>query len=494
MTKLDYYPSKLEFKKLAKRGNLIPVYCQLLADFDTPVSSFSKIDRGDYSFLFESVEAQEKVGRYSFLGSSPQMVIRSKGKDFEIERGRRIKRYQVKGNPLDEIKKILTQYKFVKVKGIPIFSGGLVGYMGYDMVRFIEDIPDKTTDTLKLPDCLFMLFGTVLIFDNVYKTLKVVSNAHIKDGDAESAYNKALKKIDQKVKLLKKSSPPERDKAKKKPLARSRAHESNFTKGEFKKIVSKAKKYIRSGEIIQVVLSQEFKSKIQAKPFDVYRALRYINPSPYMFYLKFKDLKLIGSSQEIMVRLNGKEVQIRPIAGTRRRGRDEKEDQRLIKDLLNDPKEKAEHIMLVDLGRNDIGRICQAGTVKVRELMTVEKYSHVIHLVSDCAGKIKKGKDMFDCIKSTFPAGTVSGAPKVRAMEIIEELEKNKRGPYAGAVMYFAFSGNLDSCITIRTIIVKKDTAYIQAGAGIVADSHPEREYQETINKAKAMLKAVDYA
>ena len=493
MSKNCYYPTKTEFRKLSKKGNVIPVYCDLLADFETPVSAFVKINKSDYSFLFESVEAQERVGRYSFLGSDPQIVIKSKKNSFEILDGRKIKRYKVKESPLDEIKKIMSQYKFVKVKGTPIFCGGLVGYLGYDMVRFIENIPDNLEDKLNLPDSVLMLADTILIFDNVTKTLKIISNAHIKGNNVDKAYNKAVKKIEEKIKLLKESVSPDRY-IRKKKKTNSHVIKSNFTKKEFKKIVSRAKNYIKKGDIIQVVLSQCFRTKIKTKAFNVYRTLRYVNPSPYMFYLKFKDFELVGSSPEILVRLDGEEVEVRPIAGTRPRGKDEKEDERLTKDLLSDPKEKAEHIMLVDLGRNDIGRISKSGTVKVPELMTVEKYSHVIHLVSDCMGRLKKGKDMFDVIKSTFPAGTVSGAPKVRAMEIIEELERERRGPYAGGVIYFSFSGNLDSCITIRTIIIKKGAAYIQAGAGIVADSIPEKEYQETINKAKGMLKAIRLA
>lgn len=493
MNKNSYYPSKSEFIKLSKKGNLIPVYCELLTDFETPISCFCKIDKSDYSFLLESVEGQERIGRYTFLGSNPSLVIKSKNDTIEILEEGRVKKYKTSKNPLDEIKKIMSKFKFVKVKGIPRFCGGLVGYLGYDIVRFIEDLPHNTKDSLKLPDSILMLTDTILIFDHVNKTVKVVSNAYIKNGKANAAYQKATKKIDKIVQCLKKDYSAKINLGKRKRTTPS-VIESNFTKENFKKIVMKAKRYIKMGDIIQVVLSQCLKTKIETEPFNIYRTLRYINPSPYMYYLKFKELKLIGSSPEIMVRLEDKKVELRPIAGTRPRGRSDKEDKRLINELINDPKERAEHIMLVDLGRNDIGRVSMYGTVEVPELMTIEKYSHVIHLVSDCTGKLKKGKDMFDVIKGAFPAGTVSGAPKVRAMEIIEELEVDKRGPYAGCVVYFGFTGNLDSCITIRTIVVKQNTAYIQAGAGIVADSVPEKEYQETLNKAKAMLEAIELA
>ncbi len=489
----NYYPDRSKFKRLAKKGNLIPVYRELLADFETPVTAFCKIDNSSYSFLFESVEGQVKVGRYSFLGSDPEVIIKSKNNEMTIIRKGKKQERKIVDNPFDELKKIMSEYKFVKIKGIPRFCGGLVGYLGYDMVRFIEDIPETTRDSLNLADSYLMLAETILIFDNVTKTLKVISNAYIKDKDIDSAYKRAIRRIEEKIRLLKRGNIQRKTLVERRRNQKKR-FKSNFTKEQFKKIISKAKRYIKEGEIIQVVLSQRLKTKIKTEPFDIYRTLRYVNPSPYMFYLKYDDLRLIGSSPEIMVRLEDNKVEVRPIAGTRPRGKDEKEDERLIKELLNDPKEKAEHIMLVDLGRNDIGRICQYGSVYVPQLMKIEKYSHVMHLVSDCLGKIKKGKDMFDCIKSTFPAGTVTGAPKVRAMEIIDELEKDKRGPYAGSVIYFSYSGNLDSCITIRTIIVKGDTAYIQAGAGIVADSHPEKEYQETLNKAKGMLRAIELA
>ncbi|MDP3791038.1 MAG: anthranilate synthase component I [Candidatus Omnitrophota bacterium] len=487
-----YYPGKEEFIRLSKKGNLIPVYREILTDFETPLSAFRKIDKSDYSFLLESVEGGQRLARYSILGSNPSLVFSSKGDNIVLKEGNRSKSFSAKDDPIAELKSILTRYKFVDVKGLPRFCGGLVGFFGYDMVRFIEDLPSKNADDLKLPDSLFMLTDTLLIFDHVDHKIKVVSNVHV-TGSPAHAYTEALKKIDSIIADLKGSLPKNESSAiKNKTL--SHTVKSNVTKKEFEDIVRKTKEYIRKGDIIQAVLSQRLNVKISCHPFQIYRALRSINPSPYMYYLKLGDFFIVGSSPEIMVRSENGLVEVRPIAGTRPRGASEKEDEALIKDLLQDPKERAEHIMLVDLGRNDIGRVCEFKSVKVSELMTVEKYSHVMHIVSDVSGRLKKGKDIFDVIRATFPAGTVTGAPKVRAMEIIDELENLRRGPYAGSIGYFSFSGNLDTCITIRTIVIKGKTAYIQAGAGIVADSKPEKEYQETLNKAQALLRAIEMA
>lgn len=488
-----YYPDKKEFLRLAKSGNLIPVYREILADFETPLSAYSKIDPGEYSFLLESVEGGQRLARYSFLGGSPSVVFSSKGKRIEIRELGAARVFEA-DDPIKELEKLLARYKVVKVKGLPRFTGGLVGFFGYDMVRFIEDIPDENRDTLKSPDSVFMLTDTILIFDHVDHKIKVVSNAYIKDS-ASGAYDEAVRKINSIVKGLK----PGQHKKEAKPIparhgAATMNMKSNFTKAEFETAVKKAKAYIRKGDIIQVVLSQRLETPVRSHPFEIYRALRSINPSPYMYYLKLKDFYLVGSSPEIMVRCENDVVEVRPIAGTRPRGASEKEDARLIKSLLADPKERAEHIMLVDLGRNDIGRVCDYRSVKVSDLMAIEKYSHVMHIVTDVSGRLKKGKTVFDVIRATFPAGTVTGAPKVRAMEIIDELENVRRGTYAGSVGYFSFSGNLDCCITIRTIMIKGKTAYIQAGAGIVADSKPAREYQETLNKAKALVNAVEMA
>lgn len=485
-----------EFVKKARKGNLIPVYREMLADLETPLSAFMKIDKDNYSFLLESVEGGEKVARYSFLGTNPSIIFKSKGKRIEIIRGKKKESFITEKDPIFEIENLMKEYRFVPVKGLPRFCGGFVGYIGYDMVRFFEKLPERGLDDLNVEDSIFVLTDTLLIFDHVYKRLKIVSNAHV-TGRAESAYDEALDKIENIVHRLKSPLPIRLSKkgAARKSLYPLKAKvKSNLTPGQFKEMVLKAKEYIKSGDIIQTVLSQRFEMKLNVTPIDVYRALRTINPSPYMFYLKYNDLFLIGSSPEIMVRCEDNNVEVRPIAGTRPRGKEAKEDERLMKELLSDEKERAEHIMLVDLGRNDVGRVCGYGTVKVPELMTIEQYSHVMHIVSDVIGKLSRGKDIFDVVRAAFPAGTVTGAPKIRAMEIIDELETTKRGPYAGCVGYFSFSGNLDTCITIRTILIKGDRCYIQAGAGIVADSVPEKEYRETINKAKGMLKAIEMA
>lgn len=491
-----YYPDKREFRLLAKKGSLIPVYKEISADIDTPVSSFLKIDDGkSYSFLLESVEGGEKIARYSFLGSNPSLIFKSKGRRIEVIEKGKGKKFTTKKDPLFEIKQLMSQYKFVPIRGLPRFCGGLVGYIGYDMVRFFENIPDKNPDTLKLPDSIFMLTDTILIFDHVDHKIKVVSNAHIdKKQNTDRIYDNAVRKIDNIVERLKMPSRRIQGSGDSGRAGKLRIN-SNVSQKEFEAMVSRAKKYIRNGDIIQTVLSQRFEIDLgNTRPFDIYRRLRSINPSPYMYYLNFGGLKVAGSSPEIMVRCEDGTVEVRPIAGTRRRGKDAKEDARLQKELLKDPKERAEHIMLVDLGRNDIGRVCDYHTVKTDELMVIEKYSHVMHIVSNVVGSLKKGRDIYDVIRATFPAGTVTGAPKVRAMEIIDELENTRRGPYAGCIGYFSFSGNLDTCITIRTLVIKGNRAYLQAGAGIVADSVPQKEFRETQNKARALIKAVELA
>ncbi len=490
-----YRPTKEEFIKKARQGNLIPVYQELLADLKTPASAFLKIDQGRYSYLLESVEGDEKVARYSFLGSTPELIFRSKARNIEIIRKGKSKKFK-SPDPLGEIKKLMQQYKFVPVEGLPRFCGGLVGFMGYDMVGFFEQIDDSNPDDLHLPDCLFLLTDTILIFDHFNHVIKIINNVHLKGKKSKKAivreYTRATARIKEIAKRLNK---PLDNSRRTQRLPRTKIKvKSNLAPARFTRIVKKAKDYIRQGEIIQTVLSQRFSAKFNSAPFDIYRALRSINPSPYMFYLKLDNFHLVGSSPELFVRCEENNVAVRPIAGTRPRGKNARQDQKLIKELLADPKERAEHIMLVDLGRNDIGRVCVYGSVKPSELMVIEKYSHVMHIVSEVRGKLREDKDVYELVKACFPAGTVSGAPKIRAMEIIAELENVRRGPYAGLVGYFSFSGNLDSCITLRTIVIKGKTAYIQAGAGIVADSRPQREYQETKNKAKAMVKAVQLA
>jgi len=487
-----YFPSKQEFIKLAKKTNVTPVYKEILADTLTPVSAFQKIGKG-YSYLLESVEGREKIARFSFIGAEPSIVLKIKANSIEINRCGKVKRY-LTGDPLKEIEKIMNSFKAAEAKGLPRFSGGLVGYMGYDMVRFFERLPDKNPDDLKIPDSIFMMADNLVVFDHATHKIKVVANAY--SGTAHSAkrigkiYDDTIRKIEE---LIRRLNRPEK---KKKIKAKSKRHkiESNFTKNEFENLVKKAKGYIKAGDIIQVVPSQRFRTRLNCEPFDVYRALRSLNPSPYMYYLNFNEIKIVGSSPELLVRCENGIVETRPIAGTRPRGRSEAEDKKLEKELLTDAKERAEHVMLIDLGRNDIGRVCKPGTVRVTDFMFIERYSHVMHIVSNCRGILDKNKNAFDVLRACFPAGTVSGAPKVRAMEIIDELENTKRSYYAGAVGYFSFSGNMDTCITIRTMLVKGRDAFIQAGGGIVADSIPSREYQETVNKAKAMVRAIEIA
>jgi anthranilate synthase component I len=501
------YPDLESFKSLSVKGNLIPVYREILADTETPVSAALKLG-GSPSFLLESMVGGEKWARYSFLGSRPSKVIRSWGKKVEIkdnEMGAKI--FEVE-NPFEVIKREVTAYTPVDVIGLPRFYGGLVGYIGYDMVRFFENMPDEKKTGLKLPDMFFMVTDTVVIFDNLKGKIKVVSNAHFNNKSPEEAYREAEEKIENIIEKLRKSKLGLRSKRRKKTrdlsfatLSQSNDHPSlsgyasSFaTKEAFENAVLKGKDYIMSGDVIQVVLSQRFERAFDVEPFHIYRALRVINPSPYMYYIDTGDAQLVGSSPEILVRLEGRKIILRPIAGTRKRGETEEEDKVLEEELRKDPKEMAEHIMLVDLGRNDVGRVAETGSVKVTELMTVERYSHVMHLVSNVEGSLKNGLDAFDVLGACFPAGTVTGAPKVRAMEIIEELEPMRRGPYAGAVGYLSYSGNMDTCITIRTLVIKRNKVYVQAGAGIVADSVPEKEYTETVNKAIGMMRAVDMA
>lgn len=488
-------PTPKQFISLTKKGNLIPVYREIFADLETPVSAFLKLSRGkDYAYLLESVEGEEKVARFSFLATDPKLIFKSKGSNIEIidlqKKPFRARRFITSVDPLFEIKKLMADFKAVTVAGLPRFFGGLVGFMGYDTVRFYERLPQKNPDDLNLPDMMFMLTDSLVIFDHPNHRIKVVCCCHIENKNkASSAYKAAVRKIDRLAKIIEGSialpelEPPSTD------LKVNLV--SNFSRKSFMAIVSKAKEYIRQGEIIQAVLSQRMKMKLSSSPFNAYRRLRSINPSPYMYYLKFKKDYIVGSSPELLVRCEDGIVETRPIAGTRRRGKDENEDKLLEKDLLSDIKERAEHLMLVDLGRNDLGRVCVPGSVKVTEFMKVERYSHVMHIVSNVQGRLSLGKDIYDLIRATFPAGTVTGAPKVRAMEIIEELENVRRGIYAGSVGYFSFSGNLDTCITIRTIVVHNHTAYIQAGAGIVQDSRPAREYEESLNKARAQVCAV---
>lgn len=469
---------------------MVPVFRDILADTDTPVSAFMKINDGGDAFLLESVEGGEKWGRYSFLGASARKVIRSKGSTIEVVEDGSVARTE--GDPLEAVKELLATFRPASLEGAPRFFGGAIGYMGYDIVRHVEKLPDSSPRLLGLHDIYLMLTDTFLVFDNVEHRIKVVSNAYIgEDTDIDAAYIDAVRKIDGLVDRLRGGLPQKKEAA---PAAGPLRISSNFRKEDFLRAVERVKEYIVEGDIFQCVLSQRFSTPLAADPFDIYRALRVINPSPYMFYLKLGEATLVGSSPEILVRVEGENVNVKPIAGTRKRGRDEDEDASLEKDLLADPKELSEHIMLVDLGRNDVGRVARPGTVEVDELMTVERYSHVMHIVSNVKGLMKKGLGSFEALKACFPAGTLTGAPKVRAMEIIEELEPCKREVYGGCVGYFDFSGNMDMCIAIRTMVIKDSTIHLQAGAGIVADSVPEKEFEETENKARGMLKAVEMA
>ena len=488
-----YFPSLEEFRTKALRGNLVPVYREILADMETPVSALRKIDNGEYAFLLESVEGGENIAQYSFLGSNPSLIFWSKNNTVTTVRNGATDRRDEVEDPFEELKKLMAEFRPVKVEGLPRFHGGAVGFVSYDMVRFFEQLPDTTTDDRQLPDCFFMITDTILVFDHVNHKIKVVSNAHINGGKqaVDEAYGEATAKIDEIISALKR---PVEYKNPARGQWDEDAVESNFTGEEYEKVVEAAKEYIRAGDIVQVVPSQRLSVPVSADPFDIYRALRAVNPSPYMYYLKLGDVEIAGSSPEVMVRTEEGRVTMRPIAGTARRGSTEDEDKELAEELLADPKEQAEHVMLVDLGRNDVGRVCEYGSVKVDELMVIEKYSHVMHIVSNVVGKLRSDKDAFDVLRACLPAGTVSGAPKIRAMEIIDELEPSRRGTYAGAVGYFSFSGNSDTAIAIRTIMIKDGIAYVQAGGGVVAYSVPEKEYQETMNKARACVRAIQLA
>ena len=493
MSRQQYSLTLDEFRALAAEGNLIPLYREILADYETPVSAFAKIDHGPTAYLLESVAGGENWARYSFLGSGSSAVIREEKGDLVLIRGKKNLRIQSRGNPLERLRELMEEYRPVTVPGLPRFVGGAVGYFSYDMVRTFEDLPALRKDSLGMPDFAFLLTDTLLIFDNVSQKIKVVANAYLestKERDIRDAYRHATARIEKMIARLKRPVRQPRQRRRRKPITFT----SNMNKADFEKMVTRTKEYIRSGDIVQAVLSQRWETQIHTTPFQLYRALRVINPSPYMYYLRVAGVELVGSSPETLVRCEDGQISLRPIAGTRRRGQTPEEDQDLARQLLADEKERAEHVMLVDLGRNDVGRVAARGSVKVESLMQVERYSHVMHIVSQVTGQLEKGKSVYDVMRACFPAGTVSGAPKIRAMEIIEELEPTRRGPYAGAVGYFGFSGNMDMCINIRTVVIKGRQAYIQAGAGIVADSIPEYEYEETCNKARAMMKAIELA
>lgn len=472
-----YYPALEELKRQKYEGNLVPIYREIIADLETPVSAFLKVNRGGNSFLLESVEGGQQIARYSFIGTEPYKMLRVNADE--------------KTDPLPLIAAELKKYKWVKVNSLPRFCGGAVGYLAYETITRFEKLPSPMADPLDIPESVFMFVDTMLIFDHVMRKIKVLSHVNL-NGNIDAAYQRATRKIDDLVERL--SQPLPLSQHQKSPLMNRYPITSNFTRKNYEASVLKIKQYITEGEAIQVVLSQRMAQQTEVSPFEIYRALRTINPSPYMFFLDFGDFNIIGASPEILVRVEENTVMTRPLAGTRRRGNTPEEDQVLEEELKTDEKERAEHIMLVDLGRNDIGRVSEPGTVEVSELMDVERYSHVMHLVTHVQGKLRKDMDAFDALRACFPAGTVSGAPKIRAMEIIAELEPEKRGAYAGAAGYFSFSGNMDMAIAIRTMLMKNGIAYVQAGGGIVYDSLPDKEFEETMNKAKALLKAINQA
>ncbi|AEB09672.1 anthranilate synthase component I [Desulfobacca acetoxidans] len=479
-----------DFAALTQQGNVVPIYQEILGDLETPVSAYKKLRPNSMSFLLESVEGGEKWGRYSFLGLHPSLILKVRGNAVTVQNNRGMEQYETVADPFAIIRQVLSRYRAVVIPDLPRFYGGLVGYLSYDMVRYIERLPSLAEDG-GIPEAVLMLTDHLLIFDNVRHTIKVVALVHINpDASLESLYRQGVAGIEGIIAELR--APHHFTEAR--PTAAEVQLVSNMKRERFEEIVVRAKEYIAAGDAIQIVLSQCFQTPLRHDPFDLYRALRCINPSPYMFYLDLEDLKLVGASPEILVRLEGDRIELRPIAGTRRRGETPEQDKALEAELLADPKERAEHIMLVDLGRNDVGRVARIGSVKVTELFGVERYSHVMHIVSHVEGSLAEGKDALEVLRASFPAGTVSGAPKVRAMEIIEELEPTRRGPYAGAVGYLGFSGNMDFCITIRSLTVHQEQVYLQVGAGIVADSNPASEYQETVNKAQAMVRALELA
>lgn len=489
-----YFPDFETFSRLSSQGNLVPVYRRIYSDTLTPLSAYCRIQGGENAFLFESVVGGERVGRYSFLGAGPFLQIAAWGEQVVIRRGDSEERLQL-ADPLQALERLLGEFQAVHVPGLPRFCGGAVGYAGYDTVRYVECLPHAPQDDRRLPDLFFAFYDRMVVFDQINKTILVVAHARTA-GDLRAAYEHACRQIDVVCDDLADEAGSPRLQLQDVDLACPPVQRwtSNFSQAEFEAAVARCKEYICAGDIFQVVLSQRLQLETTATPLDIYRALRVVNPSPFMFLLKSPAVNLIGSSPEIMVRVEEGTVTIRPLAGTRQRGATDEEDRRLEAELLADPKERAEHVMLVDLARNDLGRVSRYGTVRLSDVMRVERYSHVMHITSNAQGELAEGKSALDALRAGLPAGTVSGAPKVRAMQIIDELEPCRRGPYAGAVGYIDFTGNMDTCIALRTLVMQGTTAYVQAGAGLVADSDPASEYQETLNKARALLKAIAVA
>ena len=490
-------PAFEDFASRVGQAPCIPVYRQLTGDGLTPVSAFRKIERSAPSFLFESVVGGEKVGRFSFLGTEPFLRFEARGREVRVfdPLEPEAAPWTPSDDPFRELEALLANYRAVHLPGLPRFAGGAVGYAAYDAVRYTERLPDAPPDDRGLPDLSFAFYDRMVLFDHIRKTVLVVAHAHLEPGiNPRDAYDRAAARVDELVARLAEPGPelPLNDIDTDGPVRLER--ESNFTREGYEDVVRHCQEYIKAGDIFQVVPSQRFKVETTAEGFDIYRVLRVVNPSPFLFYLNFGDFHLIGSSPEILVRVEDGTVTVRPLAGTRRRGKDEAEDRALAEALLADPKERAEHIMLVDLGRNDVGRVAESSTVQLSDLMKVERYSHVMHITSNVTGKLARGKTAFDALRAGLPAGTVSGAPKVRAMQIIDEVEPQRRGPYAGAVGYIDFTGNMDTCIALRTLVLVGRTAYVQAGGGVVYDSIPGDEYDETVNKASGLLKAIEIA
>ncbi|MEC7870848.1 MAG: anthranilate synthase component I [Chloroflexota bacterium] len=487
---MAYNPTSLEFKQLSKEYNLIPIYKEIRADLDTPLSIYLKLAKNSYSFLLESITGGENLARYSIIGINPRKIIKT---------GKNEKLGEV--DPLIEIKNEINSYKVPEIKKLPPFTGGAVGYISYDSVSYFEDtvIKNKKGD-LEVPESIFLLTESLVVFDHVKQTIFIIVYTKINNDDnSEKTYKKAVENIDKIIEQINKPVPKnfnvsldiEKESSREQLIEQ---YEKNMTKEQYSEAVQKCIDNIYSGEIIQVVFSQRLSKKTEASAIDIYRCLRTINPSPYMFMFNFEDFQIIGASPELLIKANNEEISVHPIAGSRPRGKNEKEDNLISNELISDEKELAEHLMLLDLGRNDVGRVAKPGTVKVTQKMEIEKYSHIMHIVSNVVGKLDKKYDQFDAMRAAFPAGTVSGAPKVRAMQLISELEPEKRGPYSGGVGYFSYNGNMDTCIAIRTLILKDKTVYLQAGGGIVADSIIENEYQETLHKMQALIGAIDDA
>jgi anthranilate synthase component 1 len=489
---MKHLPEFETFRKLANDVDMVPVYRQLTSDTLTPVQAYSKL-KGDSAFLFESVVGGEKVGRFSFLGDNPFMKIEAFANSVIVTEGDTPREYFA-DDPLKELEKLLERYRAVHLAELPRFCGGAVGYAGYDVIRYAEHLPNAPEDDRKVPDMAFAFFDRMIIFDHIRKTILVVCHADANSKDLQNEYDRAAARVDELCQQLQEATSDIQPADVSIGGEPTLEYQSNFEQKEFEQAVENCKEYIKAGDIFQVVISQRLKLDTTSKPLSIYRALRVVNPSPFMFLLKTSGMHLVGASPEIMVRAEDGEITIRPLAGTRKRGATPAEDQALADELLADEKERAEHVMLVDLARNDVGRIAKYGSVTLNDVMVVERYSHVMHITSNVYGQLRDGLSALDSLRAGLPAGTVSGAPKVRAMQIIDEQERHRRGPYAGAVGYIDFTGNMDTCIALRTLVMQDQTVYVQAGAGIVADSVPESEYHETLNKAKGLLRAIELA